>query len=104
MDQRNSKGTKDATAPGPLWILSLFFASFISCFSFQLTSLVVFLDDQSQKVVRKVVTEGTHRRLELVKVNGTALVLIKGTEARTPFLNVLPQARELCKVDQSRVV
>lgn len=68
------------------------------------TSLVVFLDNQSQKVVGKVVAEGAHGSLELIKVNGTALVLVESAETGTPFLNVLPQPRELSKVDEPRIV
>lgn len=68
------------------------------------TSLIVFLDNQSQKVVGKVVAEGAHGGPELVKVNRAALVLVESAETGTPFLNVLPQPRELSKVDETRIV
>ena len=68
------------------------------------TSLVVFLDDEAEERVREVVAERVHGRLELIKINEAAPVLVKRLEASAPVLNVLPQSSKLRECNQTRVV
>ena len=68
------------------------------------TSLVVFLNNEAEERIREVIAERGHGRLELIKVNEAAPVLVKCLEASAPVLNVLPQSSKLGESNQTRVV